>query len=582
MNVRPTFHFILILVIALVVDACRTPTKKAPQNEVVVYAGADPDMLNPVNSLNSQTSHLSKFLFQQLINIDHHTLELVPVLAESLPQLEELPDNKLKITYRIRKEARWDNGTPITAKDVAFSMKVIKCPGVDNARMKPYFEFIEDIIFYPEDPLKFSYLCKEKYILTEIGSGDYSILPAYVYDPQGLLANYTIKQFNEKGDSLKETPDIKAFAESFNSEKYQRDSAFISGSGAYRLSRWETGQRIVLTKKEQWWGSTVPDKHDFFEAYPDKITFETVTDKGTALVALKSGKLHVMRDIPPKDFLDLKVSEKFTADYHLHTPISVGIFDIRLNVLSPKLSDKKVRKALAHLVNVDKIIETVLYGFGVRVSGPVHPAKEGAYHSSLEPYGYDPGKSKKLLEDAGWKDTDADGIVDKTIDGERVSMELEFLYNSSNDIRKAIGLIFQEEARKIGIKVNVSALEWSVFLKRQRSHDFELLAGGSGAYPAVPWDPKQNWHTDSYNKGSNYSGFGNAETDALIEEIRIELDEEKRNRLTWKLQEIIHEEVPHIFLYSKQERIAIHKRFDNAEPSVIRPGYWEAGFRLMQ
>ncbi len=98
----------------------------------------------------------------------------------------------------------------------------------------------------------------------------------------------------------------------------------------------------------------------------------------------------------------------------------------------------------------------------------------------------------------------------------------------------------------------------------------------------TPDDPKQIWHTESINGGSNYVYFGNAETDKLIENIRSELNEEIRNDLNRKFQVILHDEVPYIFIWSPKEKIAISKRFTNTETFIVRPGFNEAAFKLAQ
>ena len=93
-------------------------------------------------------------------------------------------------------------------------------------------------------------------------------------------------------------------------------------------------------------------------------------------------------------------------------------------------------------------------------------------------------------------------------------------------------------------------------------------------------DFKQIWHTDSYNGGSNYAGFGNAYTDELIDKIRYELDPEIRTGYYLEFQEILHEEAPYIFMFTPKNKMAFHKRFDNAKPYLLRPGHFENEFKL--
>ena len=112
-----------------------------------------------------------------------------------------------------------------------------------------------------------------------------------------------------------------------------------------------------------------------------------------------------------------------------------------------------------------------------------------------------------------------------------------------------------------------------------KAHKTEMFFGAWIGTP-IPNDPKQIYHTESYNGGSNYTGFGNKESDALIDSIRIQIDGVKRALLEKQLQEVLHNEVSYIYLWAPTERIAIHKRFENAETSVTRPGFWEAGFKV--
>lgn len=515
------------------------------------------------------------------MSIDFNTLELVPVVAESRPEIEVTEDNKMNITYRIRKEATWDDGTPITPKDVEFTLKVIKNPKVDNVNNKPYFEFIEDMVFYDDDPQKFTFKCKDVYILAEVQSGDLPLLPRNIYDPKNLMDEFTIKQLTENQDELATNEKIVEFANDFNSEKYQRDKASIIGCGPYLLDEWQSGQKLVIKKKENWWGDQLKDQGMYFDINPPKIVYLTINDQTTAKEALIAGEVDVMRGIKAKDFIGLLKNDKFKANFVDHTPPQMAYTYLGINVRKPMFSDKRTRQALAHLVDVDKIIDKIALGYGERAIGPIHPAKKNMYNNNIKPYEYSPEKAKALLAEAGWKDTDGDGILDNVIEGSKVKFEMTYLYNQGNDTRKAVGLLFQEEARKVGITVNVISQDWSIFLETTKQHDFDMYYGAWISTP-IPNDHKQIYHTSSYNGGSNYTGFGNDYTDALIDSIRITIDEDKRAKLNFEFQEVLHDECSYIYLYYPKERIGIHKRFDNAETTAMRPGYRLSGFAVKQ
>lgn len=574
--------FFAVTSLVLFLAACSSNTKKT-SGEIVIHNLSDPDMLNPINYSGADAGYILNHVFQGLTSIDYKTLQIVPEAAENNAVIEKTPTGGMKITYRLRDEAQWDDGTPITAKDVEFSLKVIKCPKVDNQSNKPYYEFINDMVFYPEDAKKLTFICKEVYMLAEISSGGITLLPEKIYDPKGLLKEFTVKQLSEDAVKLAESPKIIEFAKDFNSEKYQREKGFIIGSGAYEFVEWQTGQRIVLQRKKNWWGDKVTkNKSMFFDNYPPRIIYQTINDQTTALVALKAGNLDLMHGIKAKDFVELPKSEKFTANFNSFTPMMLAYSYLGINTRLPKFKDKKTRQALAHLVDVDKIIKTLSYGLSQRTVGPILPANEKEYNKDLVPYTYDVELAKKLLAEAGWKDSNGDGILDKMIDGKLENFTIEFSYNSGNDSRKAVALMFQEEARKAGIQINVVAQEWSKYLDNQKNHQFEMYYGSWISSP-IPNDHKQIFHSESYNNGgSNYVGFGNPQSDALIDSIRVELDANKRAEMNKRFQVMLYDEVPYIFMSCPKETIAIHKRFTNAEVSVMRPGYWEASFKASE
>jgi peptide/nickel transport system substrate-binding protein len=211
----------------------------------------------------------------------------------------------------------------------------------------------------------------------------------------------------------------------------------------------------------------------------------------------------------------------------------------------------------------------------------VHPSKTIFYNDTITPYDFNVEKAKKLLADAGWKDSNGNGTIDKMIDGQLTEFNITFTYNSGNDARRDAALIFKEAAREAGINVDVVPQEWSIYIQNQKNHNFEMYYGAwiSGAGES---DPKQIFHTESINGGSNYCYFGNAESDAVIEALRSELNQEKRAGYYKQLQAIIHEEVPYIHLFAPMERIAISKRFQPVETTALRPGFQEETFRLVQ
>lgn len=545
---------------------------------VIVHHNSDPDGLNPVTYRSAESSYIISQMFQSLLEITPDSFAIAPLLAKSRPVVSE---DGMKFTYEIREDATWDNGSPITGYDYAFSVKVIKNPKVDAQQQRPYLESIEDVVVDPSNPKKFDVIINKKYFRAETSTGLILVIPQYLYDPGKVMDKFTITQLNKDADKLVTNPDIVAFAESFNSPKFSREKEFIAGSGPYKLDEWVTGQKVSLIRKDNWWGDKQADWN--FQAFPVKLVYKTINDAHTAVVALISQELDVLSGIQPKDFQDMKNNPDVTNHYNLTTPPTFSYGFVAMNCNPPSgrktfFKDVNIRRAMAHLFDVNMVIDKVYYGMATRTVGPISPLRKSEYNGQLQPIAYDPKKASDLLDAAGWKDSDGDGIRDKVVNGSRQLFEFEFLIPSGRETTKKVALIFQEECKKSGIKLNITEQDFNVMIDRCKKHDFDMYLG-AWTSPALPSDLKQIWHsTSSQDGGSNYISYANAEVDKLIDQIRLEMNEDARTPMYHKLQELIYQDQPYIFVHSIQEKIAIHKRFRNAETDALRPGFREMRF----
>jgi peptide/nickel transport system substrate-binding protein len=575
---RGSLYSITALLVAVVLFNSCTSYKPNP-SQIVLWQLGDPGALNPVLAADNAAADIDNNIFQPLLNFDYRTLKLVPVLADDLPQVRVDSAGRMFITYEIRKEAKWDNGSPVTAKDAEFTLKVIKNINVNDESLRSYYDMVSDVLLYGDNPRKFTIVYNAKYIMATIATGtDTYILPEYVYDSNKYMDNFTVKQmYNDT--SVFHDPKMIAFANAFNSDKYSRDPKYISGSGAYRFTSWTTGQRVVLEKKANWWGDALNTTNCFFEAYPSKLIYQTVTDMTTALVSVKAGNIDVINFIKPDEFVELPKSEKFTQNFNTYNPLRLAYTYIGLNMANPKLTDEHTRKAIACLVDVPRIIKDVFYGYGKQIIGAVSPMDTTEYNYDIKAYEFNIDSAKALLAAAGWKDSDGDGVLDKVIDGKKTDFTIEYKFNSGNEQRKRVGLMFQEAARKVGISVELKQEEANVYFGDLRTHNFEMYMGGWFFQPG-PEDYKQIYYTTSaLDKGSNYVNFGDAKSDALIDSMRTELDPVKEAQMLKRLQVIMHEKCGYIFLCTQEALIAISKKYSNAYPSANSPFYWEAGFK---
>ncbi|BDS12277.1 ABC transporter substrate-binding protein [Aureispira anguillae] len=546
---------------------------------VRIQIGGNTDGLNVALSNSAISSEiLNSNVHAALLEMNPKDFSLRPYLATGRPIIKELDDNKMSISFEIREEAVWDNGTPITAEDYAFTIKAIKNPKTNATAQRSYLEFVEEVKIDPNNPKKFTVISNTRYLLTEEVSSSVAVLPAYFYDAQGLMSDFTISELNDPAnlDRLNKDPRILDFANDFNTN-YSHTPKNIVGAGPYQVTEIATHQHVKLERKKEWWGDKVDV--DYIAAYPQKLYFKILDDDNTAILALKEQEIDVMTYIPEEKFLDLQKNERATKNFNLYTPDNFAYRYIGFNMNQAKLSDVRVRKAIAHLIDKKHIVEDLCSNLATPINGPVSPLKKHN-NKNLPEIAFNIEKAKQLLAEAGWKDMDGDNILDKNIQGQQESLKIKFLYPQGKQFYKDIAQVLKDEAARVGIEIDMIASEWSVMQEDLKKRNFDLTCLGWGQGPTLD-DFKQIWHTesDTYD-GNNYVGFGNQESDKLIETIRVTMDEAKRQEMYFRFQEIVADQQPYVFLVAPKLCIAINKRFKNAEASSLRPGYSARLFQL--
>jgi len=567
-----------LFVLLLHVAACRPAGKTG--NEVCIRLGQDPENLNPVSYTSKDASQQINLLYQSLLTVDLADGKLKPLLAESMPEIVQ-QDSFSYFTYRIRPEARWANGSPVTAADVAFSLKTIKCPLVNNEKIRPDFDFVQEIRIDAADPKKFTLLCKGFTPDHLLMSGErFFVMPEYVADPKGLLRTFTLAQLDAEFDDLTEDPQIQAFAEQFNSADFTRNPEKLQGSAGYELLSWKTGQEISFKQKTGWWGHELKPSLAHLTANPEKITFRVIPDNAAALVALKNQQIDVWQNIPATAFEQLRQDEKMAQQFNFFTPQTYSFVYLGLNGRSEKLRDAPTRRALAHLTDLDAIIKTTQQGLAVKTIGPVSPSDQNLYHSGIQPYQYNEARAIDLLKEAGWQKNGT--VWQRKTNGRLQTLELKLSYKAGNSEYENMALIFQQAAAKIGIPVALQPLENAVLSANLKQGNFDLFIRSLTGNPFV-FNFKPILHTQSTGpEGINYTAFGTSESDRLIENLYTSNSETEKVAMLKRLQEILHEESNLIFLFFQQDRAAISKRFGNLKISGIKPGYDVSAFTLQE
>jgi ABC-type transport system substrate-binding protein len=540
---------------------------------------ADPQSLNPITLQDATGREFSLHIFERLLwAANRENYDLVPWLAEGLP--EETPDH-LTYTYKLKKNVMFSNGKPLTGKDVVFSFKAMMNPLVDAAQSRQAYDMLKNVELVGDDyTVKFTLsrpFFKAVYVLS-----DMQIMSKEAADPEGLTDKYT---FAECGDisTAQKNPAMKKYADFFNSEDMNRNPKYLIGSGPYIFEKWDTGQWVYFRRNPNFWNAA----NVYGKAYPERLIIRVIQDQSAAVVAAKNKEIDLMYVVKPADFVqELKDPERFAmkkAD-----PFEPVFSYLAYNQLNPIFNDVKVRWALAYMVDRKAIIDRIQFGLAVPIQSPVYFQDKKLFNPDLPEIPYDPEKAKKLLSEAGWTDSDGNGVLDKVINGKKIEFRFTYL-NNSNVARRQSLLIVTDALKKVGIISDVQDIEWSVFLEKLKKHEFDAYFG-AWVLSDYPPDQYQIYHSSqSKNEGSNYISYNSPEADKLMLEYRAEFDETKRAEILKKIQKVMYDDQVYTFLWTPHAKYVYGERFRNvrwyptAPTSYQTPEWWvPAGQRKFQ
>ena len=470
--------------------------------------GAEPATLNPVTATDVYEGIVNGGIHETLSRRNNRTLEFEPLLARSW----EISKDRLSYTFHLRKDVKWHDGTPFTADDVVFSYNAIKDPAVAAAHLQSYYKDVKSYVKIDSHTVRCEY-SKPYFLAFEFCSG----IPVVA------------KHVFEKGD--------------FNSNPAGRKPV---GTGPYVFERWETGREIAVRRNPDYWGE--PPRLE-------RIIYSVILDPTVKLQLMRKQELDFASLLPlqwSKQTCDASFAKKFRkAAYTVP-----GYSYIGWNSKKPWFSDKRVRRAMTHLVDRETILAKILLGLGETVTTTFF-VNSPEYPDGVEPYPYDPKKARALLDEAGWKDTNGDGVRDR--DG--VEFRFEFLLPSGSQTGEKISTILKEELSRSGIEMIIRKIEWAVFIQNINERRFDAVTLGWSL--GVETDPYQLWHSSQAEEGSNFVGFENPRADALIESAREEFSREKRVKMYREFSRILREEQPYTFLFARKSTVAVHRRFRN-------------------
>jgi peptide/nickel transport system substrate-binding protein len=501
-----------ILLSGVLLASCGHKAERNP-NAFVESSIGDARRLNPIIANDSASGTINDQVFNGLVKYDKD-IKLVGDLAE---RWVVSPDGKT-ITFHLRKGVKWHDGEEFTAEDCLFTYQKLMDPKVATPYSSSYMDVKKAEVV---GRYTFRVTYKEPFS------------PALESWGMGMIPRHVL-----------EGKDI-------NTDPFNRHPI---GTGPYRFKEWIAGQKIVLQAND-----------DYFEGRPniDEFIYRIIPDSSTMFQELLSGGVDMM-GLTPIQYLRKSEARRIRDNYQKFRYPTNAFTYLGYNLRNPLFADKRIRQALAYAIDRQTIIDGILLGLGKPCTGPFSYVS-WAYNPSVKSYPYDPGRANRMLAEAGWKDTDGDGILDKN----GKPFQFTILINQGNNERIRAAEIIQQNLKKVGVEVNIRVMEWQAFLEQiLDKHTFDADMGGwsMGRDP----DLYDIWHSSKTLKGEyNYIAYSNPEVDRLLVAGRRTFDIEKRRKIYYRIHEILAEEQPYAFLYVPDATPIVHKRFKGIEPAPL-------------
>lgn len=534
--------------------------RPAPSNDVIyrVYAD-DPNTINPIISSDTVSEEFQRYVVDSLAMRDiFNPDKWAPQLAEKWEQKENA-DGSVEIHVWLRKGVKWHSaklpdGKDIPAKevdsrDIKFTFDLILNPVVDCQSLRSYYDYFDSIKVDGKYELTFKWK-KPYFMLFEFSMG-VGIVPKHVYS------------INEKGDLIAGgDATSKEFGEAFNKHWFNDK---LCGTGPFMFVDWKKNDSVTLVRNEDYWGSK-----PFFK----KMVYRCIPNPQASYQELLAANVDSV-GLTPSQYDDIATRDEFKQNKVVRIMYDYPAYRyVGWNAQKPMFADKKVRHALSNAIPRQKIIDSVFKGRAQICNGPFLP-----WSSSTSPNvkgkDYDPDSSRKLLAEAGWKDTDGDGVLDKLVEGSKVSFKFEMIIFANSPEFENAARIIQDDYKKLGIEMSIVPTKWELFLEKTKNREFDACILGW----AMGWtdDPQQIWHSTEADKpgSSNYVSYRNKDVDALIEKLHFTVDQTKQKDIYNKIHEIIFEEQPYTFLWTEKRLAAYNVRIKNAKfTGKVRPCFW--------
>lgn len=434
----------------------------------------------------------------------------------------------MTITFTLRDNLTFSDGKPLTAHDVQFTWELVNNPRHNKPQVRNYYDNVETYKALDDRTIQFTF--------TEPHYQAFGMVTGYGVLPRHFYSKFDIEQDLNKKPGL------------------------LMGSGPYRLpdpETWAPGKLMQLVRNENYWG---------VGGGPDKLVWLEIEEDVARLIEFKNGGIDLF-SATAEQYEDLLNDEAVLArcDPYDYKGLPSGYSFVGWNTLrqgkATMFADKRVRQAMTHLIDRDRIADEVLLGYAVTTSGPFDDEGPQA-DPSIRPRPYDVAKAKALLAEAGWAPGD-DGVL-RNAAGEPFRFALT--YPSGSKVYDRIMLFIKDTLARAGIIMEQDPQEWSVFIDRidGRAFDACALAWGGGA---IESDPRQMFHSSQIADGANnFTNYVNPEFDKYVDLARKTIDEAQRMEYWKRCHRILYEDQPYTFMHRRKTLRFIDKRFKNVEP----------------
>jgi len=445
----------------------------------------------------------------------------------------EWSDDGKVLKMELREDIKWSDGKPVTIDDLTFTYELIADPEVASPRLS-YIQYMVE---------------GKRPLVIDKTHVEWHFTRAYDRDTQIAHVSMVLMPKHIFGDADRKTL-----------RGHPRINEPLS-YGPWKLANRKPNESYVLEPNENFTGP------DGWQPNLNRVIFRVIPEYSTRLIELESGKIDFMESVLVEDADRLRETHK---DINLVRRGWRSNDYIAWNLSNDLFKDKKVRRALAMAIDIDKIIGKVLTSktgesYARRSIGTITPALCGVHNNDVKPLPFNIEQSKKLLADAGWTDTDGDGFVDK--DGKKFSFTLTT--NTGNKRRANSSVLIQAQLKEVGVEVNIEQTESNSFFENLRKRDYEAALSGWSAGLFV--DPEGIWGCDDPDKRNefNFTGYCNEKVDALIDK-GLNTPNPKDAAPIWKeMQAQIYEDQPYLFLWWMDEIVAINNRFENTHIDML-------------